>query len=46
MQHEYHMAELQIKQFQIPNDQVKSFEVEVAAKLLSKCFKQHALVLQ
>jgi len=36
MQHEYHMAELQTKQIQIPNDQEKSFKVEVAAKLLPK----------
>jgi len=36
MQHEYHMAELQTKQSQIPDDQVKSFKVEVAAKLLPK----------
>ena len=36
MQHEYHMAELQTTQFPIPNDQEKSFKVEVAAKLLPK----------
>ena len=36
MQHEYRMAELHTKQFQIPNDQEKSFKVEVAAKLLPK----------